>query len=148
MSKHRPPETEKDLIRAFDVLFSAVEPESTEEIEALLRAEGLDPKELAAQGRALVDEAIAKSPYNWRNRAPQERRRAGEKYGEIESAFPKTREAILSAISDFKLRMPEQYSLATAQYRNLEDVSDDDLQTLLGDLMYIWSQPSQGESNG
>jgi len=64
----RPIETGEDLVRAFADLFDEIEPETPEEIDAVLREAGYDPDEVGARMEAVAERALVDSPLNWRTR--------------------------------------------------------------------------------
>ena len=69
MDKRHPPATEEELVHANADLFNEVEPETPEEIDAVLREGGHDPDSIAARMKSIAECALARSPLNWRNRA-------------------------------------------------------------------------------
>jgi hypothetical protein len=69
MNKRRPPATEEELVHAFADLFDEVEPETPEEVDAVLREVGHDPDTIAARMKSIAERALARSPLN---RAQQE----------------------------------------------------------------------------
>jgi len=54
----RPIETSEDLVRAFADLFDEIEPETPEEIDAVLREAGYDPDEVGARMKAVAERAL------------------------------------------------------------------------------------------
>ena len=72
MDKRHPPATEEELVHANADLFNEVEPETPEEIDAVLREGGHDPDSIAARMKSIAERALARSPLNWRNRAQLE----------------------------------------------------------------------------
>ncbi len=58
----RPRETEEEVLIAILQLLNGPEPQTPEEVDAYLRAEGYDPEKLAARGKAIAEKAMANSP--------------------------------------------------------------------------------------
>lgn len=55
-------DTDEELLAAIILLLDGHPPETPEEIDAYLRAEGYDPDEVAARGKAIAEKAIANLP--------------------------------------------------------------------------------------
>ena len=147
MSIRKPPESEQDILNAFADLFDEIQPETSEEIDTILIEAGFEPEQVAANMQALAEKALGESPLNWRKQASRKRQQAEQGLRELESTIPTNRTDILTAFKDFAKRRPEQYRLAMLQFRNLEEASDKDLQTLLAELIYLESRQSQDQSD-
>ena len=50
--------THEEMLRAIYTLFTSLEPETEEEVDAILVAAGYDPVELAEKGRAIADQVF------------------------------------------------------------------------------------------
>lgn len=129
------PSTDKEIVAAFDTLFNEISiPTEEDEIDQELREAGYDPDAIAQQMAALAAAALADSPYNWRRRAQdaiQVEKAAREAFS---ITPPRERPALISAIRNL---VTSTGGNAMAAYRNLEEVSDEDLQTLLADLKFL-----------
>jgi hypothetical protein len=137
MKKRKPVQTSEELIRAFADLFDEIEPETPAEIDAMLREAGYDPDEIGAQMKAVAEQALANSPLNWRNRAPQEMAEEQARFDKAESTSPRNRTDMIKAIQQLLAGRSEQ---ALAHFRNLESASDDDLASMLAELEFLASQ--------
>jgi len=131
VSKRRRIETEKDLVLAFADLFDEIGPGAPEEMDAELREVGFDLDEVTARVLTVVKRTLADSPLNWRNRS-----RELEKQRSSRASFALFRQRTREE-NEATLR-----KLAPAFYRNLNEISDDDLASLLADLEYLdtWEQ--------
>ena len=149
MSKRKPLETEEELEEALDKLFDEIPPpETPEEVDETLREAGYDPEAIAAQMKAFAEQALANSPLNWRNRAPQEIEAGRSRLAEFLSNTPKNRDDLVQAIRQQLSQLGGQAAYA---HRNLEleTASDEDLAGWLADLQYLASQQdTPDEENG
>ena len=137
MSTRKGPRNDQEFVEAFEHLLYDHEPETDEEVDAFLRSEGVDPEVIAANGRAFVEKALALSPLNWRNHAA-DRQKAQEELEAHEVSSILSRDALLAAINKIMSGLnPRQFAQASVQYRNLEEVSDEDLRSLLAELEYL-----------
>jgi len=143
MPNRKPPATDKDLIHAITDSFNEVEPDSPEEINAILREAGYDPDQVARQMKAVAERALRESPFNWRERA-QEMEDAKSRLIAFAPALPTNRAEIINAIKELVAKLGSGKSeLAMAQYRNLESASDEDLASLLRQMRYLAAQENQ-----
>ena len=140
MGETRPPETSKDLVEAFASLFDEVEPETPEEIDAVLREAGHDPREVATRMKAIAEKAIADSPLNWRERAKKDLPVALARLRQLSSTVTRERSEIVKAIQELIAQLGAEGQPAYAHFRNLDTVSDEDLASLLADIEYLSSQ--------
>lgn len=60
MLSRTPPTSDEELVRIFDHLFEQTEPETAEEVDAVLREAGYDPDELAARIDQVAQAALAR----------------------------------------------------------------------------------------
>lgn len=133
------PKTEAALLGRLVDLFDEEGPTTTDEIDAELRAAGIDPADLRASTEALVDAAIKASPFNWRNRAASERA-AAEREFSLSSGPPKApRSEIVAEIRKILERLPALGSTPLVQVhcRNFEKATDEDLAGLLAELRFL-----------
>lgn len=136
MTDQREPVDSDEFVKRVAALFDAIGPETEEELDATLRALGLDPKEIGARGRRVAETAIAQSPHNWRQRAPAALEEARKKIDTPNRRGPINRADVTVAIQGLVGRLGKQ---ATAHYRNLEEASDSDLADLLDELQLLVS---------
>ena len=143
MKKRKSIETSEDLVRAFADLFDEVEPDTPEEIDAVLREAGYDPDEIGVRMKAAAEKALANSPLNWRNRAQKELEDEQTRIARFTTARPGNRAGLIEAIKRLAGQVPGQVAYA---YRSLALMTDEDLASLLSDLEYLASQKDgQGE---
>ena len=140
MTKRKPPESSEELVSAFADLFNEVEPETSEEIDAVLHEAGYDPDEVASRMRAVAQQAIAESPLNWRNRV-DELQEERDRLASFSPPLVLPREDLLKEIQSILGRIASgQARTIMAYYRNLDEVTNEDLASLLVDLQYLDSQ--------
>ena len=143
MKKRKSIETGDDLVRAFADLFDEVEPETSEEIDTVLREAGYDPDEVAVQIRSAAEQALASSPLNWRIRAQEELENERARFERIAMTSLDDREDIISAIQRLLAQLGNRARPACTHFRNFESATYEDLASLLSELEYLASQ--QGE---
>lgn len=137
MKKRKSIETSEGLVRAFADLFDEVEPDTPEEIDAVLREAGYDPDEIGVRMKAAAEKALTESPLNWRSRAPKELENERTRIGQVRTTLPGNRAGIIEAIKWLIEQGGNQVAYA---YRNLEAMTGEDLASLLSDLEYLASQ--------
>lgn len=143
MPNRKPPATDQDLIRAITDSFNEVEPDSPEEVDAILQEAGFDPDKVGSEIKAVAERALKESPLNWRERA-QEMEDAKVRLTAFTLAIPTSRSDIINAIKELVAKLGSGKSeLAMAQYRNFENASDEDLASLLRQLQYLSTQADQ-----
>ncbi len=145
MPKGQPPKTDEEFISVLADLFDSIEPESPEEIDAVLLEAGYDPDEVLARMLDAAQQAIAESPLNWRNAGDRLERERGT-LASSAAASPATQEALIAAIKQILqglVSIPP--AVAGTFYRNLDEVSDDDLASTLADLRYLEAQQRNGQ---
>ena len=149
MTERRSMGTYEELTRVLADLFDEVGPDTPEEVDAVLVEAGYDPDEVGRQMQAIAEQAMANSPVNWRNRAQQELAAERARYERTASTPSGSREDMISGIRHLISQMGQRPSQVFAYHRNLEDMSDEDLASLLSDLEYLSSQqPGQDVESG
>lgn len=137
MNKRQPPATEEELVHAFADLFNEVEPETPEEIDAVLREGGHDPDTIAARMKSIAERALARSPLNWRNRAQREVEAERSKLDKVTPIVRRGRGEMITDIQQLLSRL-QAHQLAPAHaYRNFDQATDEDLASLLAELEYL-----------
>ncbi len=140
MKDRKAPQTDEELVQKLADLFEGAGPEPPEEVDAALREFGYDPEALAVHMRAVAERAIAESPLNWRNRAP-ELAKERSLLGSFARPLGESREELARKIRDLTSRLgPARLQLA---YRDLESLTDDDLASLLADLEFLSTSQRQ-----
>lgn len=142
MQDPKPPTTEADLLRAAADLFDAVEAESPEDADTVLRAAGLDPTAVASRILDAVRKAAEQSSLNWRNQE-QAMLRERSRLEAVGSPKATTRQNLIAAIQRLASvggRRTQELILA---HRNLEQATDEDLATLLTELEYLAGNTDQ-----
>lgn len=147
MTKKKPLETSEEFANTLADLFNETEPETPEEIEAILREAGYDPAQLAIEMQAFAEQALKNSPLNWRNRAQQELTAARSHFESTLSRVSRSRSELIDAIQQLLQQVGSQSQPALAHFRNFEAATDDDLASMLEELEYLKSQ-QQGQDKG
>jgi len=145
MTGRRPPKTDEELVRVFDYLFDQTEPQTPEEVDAVLREAGCDPGEVAARMDEVAQRALAESPLNWRNRARAQHEEAVAQLKSSLSSARGNRTEVLAAIEQVLTQLaPKQRESLTAHFRSLDQATDADLASLLGELEYLLTKGPEG----
>ena len=133
------PKTEAALLGRLVDLFDEEGPTTTDEIDAELRAAGIDPVELRASTDVVVEAAAKASPYHWRNRAAQERAAAEREFSQSSVPMKAPRNEIVAEIRKILGRLPALGSAPLVQVhcRNFEKSTDEDLASLLAELRFL-----------
>ena len=148
MKPRKSPATDEELVNAFTDLFNEVEPETEDEIDAVLRQAGYDPEAVAVRMRQVADRAIEKSPLNWRNRFSTELETEKTRLAALRSSVHMSREEILEAIRNKVTRLGGKINQLGFAHRNFDMASDDDLRSLLSELDYLEANQQTGKSDG
>ncbi len=143
MKKRKPLETDIELAQALDKLFDEISlPETPEDIDAFLREAGYDPDEVATNMQLNVEQALANSPLNWRNREQTLQEEKHKSDATPLTSLP-TKAELLQTLQQLFTRQPE---LAT-HFRNFETMSANDLADLVKDIEYLSSQQNKEGEN-
>ena len=144
MSKRKPPETDAELLAAFADLFDEIEIESDEEASQVLRAAGYDLDELDKEIRAIVKEAAASSPLNWRNKQSQISI-SKERFNSIRRRLLSRSEMVATAGA--LIEQISQSQVPATYYRNFEEMTDEDLATWLIELTFLIDDSNLDENS-
>lgn len=136
--------TDQEKLAAFiEALGDSVLESTDDEIIEELRLAGIDPDAEAVRLKAKMlatvsafrQRALAAARAGYRNRLEQMQRKT--------YAIPKTPEARRELFS-FVIRQPQYAEYVTAQYRDLENLTDSDIETYLQDLAELGILPKAG----
>lgn len=136
MNRRRSPQTDEELVRSFLNLFDEVVPDSPEDVDEFLRESGYDPDDIGARIQAVAKKALKDSPLNWRKRAGHELRQVRDRLENFAPGQKEGRTEIITAIQEFVV----QHGLATANFRNMEQATEEDLASLLFELEFLIDQ--------
>lgn len=136
MNKRRSPQTDEELLQAFLDLFDEVVPDSPEDVDDFLRESGYDPEKVGARMQVVAKKALENSPLNWRNRAGHELRQVRDRLENFVPGLKEGRTEIITAIQELMV----QHRLATTNFRNLEEATEEDLASLLCELEFLIDQ--------
>jgi hypothetical protein len=141
-----PPQNDDEILEAFADLLDHVRPETPEEVRAILLEAGLDPDEIVAEGRQLIQDGLANSPYNWRNA----QKKLAQARADLESSalnLPLSREEIIAALRELLTHPRVQSVGAHFRSQNLSDMPDEEIASLYQELRYLVDQDSQDAGN-
>lgn len=143
MNKRKPIETEQELLNALESFFcDDIEDQPIENIDAELQALGFDANEIGNRLGNFARESLENSMLNWRNKS-REIEAAKEKLNHsripgIEGLDrPDLINAIQQALSNLGNRKPNMIPVFN---RNFQEVSDNDLRSLLEQLNHLAQQ--------
>jgi hypothetical protein len=138
---------EEKILHAFADLLDDVIPENIDEIEALLREVDLDPKQIEAETRTLIEEVRASTPLDWRNKR-SEIKTVVDKHEKLKNQIPADRQGMMQLLS--KLISPSRSRTRgiTAHFRNQkpEEMTDEELQSFLQDILFTMGDSEQGDN--
>jgi len=143
MTERKPIRSEEELAEVFDQLFSEIpSPQSQAEIDEYIREAGIDPDEFGLQIKKLAYEALRTSPLNWRNQLTKaEIKEARAQLGKVKKITTQDRRKLLEIIDNVleKINISNP-NLAPVHYRNKSELSEEDLTSLLQELVFIAEQ--------
>ncbi|KAA3642042.1 MAG: hypothetical protein DWQ07_25955 [Chloroflexi bacterium] len=143
MTERKPIRSEEELAEAFDQLFSEIpSPQSQEEINDFIREAGINPDEFGVQIKELAVKALQTSPYNWRNKQAQaEIEEAGVQIDKIEKIGNADRLKLLDMIDNIVNKIKDSNpQFVPVHYRNKLELPEEDLASLLQELVFIAKQ--------
>ena len=117
----------------FDALAESICNESDGELLEDLRQEGVDPEAEANRLKDMMLDTLKAFQQRGLVSAQEGYRRRVEQLEKKKYPIPESRQAQRSLLS-FVLQQPQYAGLVTAQYRDLKDLSDEDIETCLEDL--------------
>lgn len=141
MDRRSDSKSEEDVLRAFADLFDETLEEDPDDIDNALRQFGYDPAAIGKAMKAAAEQALQKSPLDWRNRAREDIERERAQIDSFTAPLAAGREKLLTWISDLLEQVKQQHGQqAVAHFRNLEEVTDEDLADLAAELQYLLSR--------
>ena len=139
-SDSRIPQNDDEILEAFADLLSEVVPEEPAEIDALLKAAGLDPTQIEEEAAAFI---VEMRRLDWRNRRA-EMEQVRKQYDVAGTGLPTDRPSLLELLRQVLSSSPST-GRVHAQFRNrsLEELSDEDLRSLIQDIRFITDERSE-----
>lgn len=144
MKNNKRIETEIELLQALEKFL--FEEDLIEDVDKDLKDLGYDLDELEKKGREIANVSIANSPFNWRNKSKKEIEVA--KINLHKNPIDKSldRESVVERIQNLLLILgTKKINNVTANFRNLENVSHNDLVNMLEQLEFLASDHLRGE---
>ena len=140
--------TESEKLEAmFDALGESICNESDEEILEDLRQEGIDPEAEAARLRTMMLDTVKAFQQRRLIVAREGYRRRVEQLEKKKYPIPESAQE-RRALFSFALQQPQCARLVTAQYRELKDLTDDDIETYLEDLAELGVLDELNQTDG
>lgn len=152
MTQRKPPESASEFLDGLVELFTNLPDRTTEEIEEDLREEGIDTESSVRQTQELVRQRLEAQRLGWLERARLRRSADIERLSRIQpsrtiATLGELKQKVESILSgQFSLGASE-YAHAHLHHRNLDDVPENDLRTLVDDLerLKLLTQPSDDD---
>lgn len=138
MDKNKSPKNDKDIAREFERLFNTIpEPTTDDEIFETLQDYGYDPKELRIKGEKFATDLISK---NWRFVTSEEIEGKARKISEIPLRVELSKEKLLGAIQKISEALSTKFSQPSLAFRNLDNLTEQDLASILQELEFEASE--------
>ena len=147
MNDIKPPGSSSELLDCLTDFLAESSELTNEEIKEDLRAKGVDPEKVVQRVKNLVESKLEERRLAWLKRARTERLAVLEKLKSVKSStFSGTLEELKGkAIAILSGQFGQEASMhAQVYFRNPEDVTENDLRSLLDDLeaLDLLTQPS------
>lgn len=134
MDENRSKRTDLEIANEFDRLFNEIpEPETDEEVRALLVEAGYDFEILKTQGAELVNNLIAN---DWRFVSTEEIDDVAARIDEVPVRKEWNRNQLTAAIQKISTALASGGKQPSLAFRNQEELTDSDLATILQELEY------------
>lgn len=134
MDENRSKRTDLEITNEFDHLFDEIpEPETNEEVQAFLIESGYDPETLRTQGVEFVSNLMAN---DWRFVSTEEIDDAAAKIDEVPLRKEWNRDQLTTMIQKLSAALAFGGKQPSLAFRNLEELTDSDLATILQELEY------------
>jgi len=134
MDENKSRRTDLEIANEFDRLFNEIpEPETDEEIRAFLVEAGYNFEILKSQGAELVSNLIAS---NWRFVSTEEIDDVAARIDEVPIRKDWNRNQLTAAIQKISTALALGGRQPSLAFRNLEELTDGDLATILQELEY------------
>jgi len=125
--------TNKKDERVFDALIRSAENLTDDEVEAEYRGDGEDLPAVASRVRGTLLAAVAEHQSRERDRIRRERSKSLNDLGVFRRQLPSTPERRRQQLRSALKENPE----ATAQFRNLDEMTDEDVESALTQLAFL-----------
>lgn len=129
--------TNKKDEHVFDALIRSAENLTDDEVEAEYREDGEDLHTVAGRVRGTLLAAVAEHQSRERDRIRRERSKSLNDLGVFRSQLPSTSEGRRQRLRGALKRNPGARSEVTAQFRNLDEMTDEDVESALTQLAFL-----------
>lgn len=144
MSERKQPQSYKELIEILAQLIRDDEPKTKVELDERIRDMGYEPAQVVAEMRARLNQALDQSPLNWRNKQSQ-LEQAKTDLQNTNIPLQRTRAEKEARLQQL-IRKHESRGAALA-FRNLHELSDDDLDHYLAQAEYLDAQQTRKDDS-
>lgn len=139
MPDRKPPESASEFLDGLVELFTNLPDRTMEELEEDLREEGVDPETFAQRVRELVESELEEQRLAWFEHARQGRGAALERLREVQpsstlSTLKEVKQKVKAVLAGQYGPDASEFAYAQLHHRNLDDVTESDLRSLLDDL--------------
>lgn len=130
------PETASQFLDRLTELLASLPDRSLEELKEDLRAQGIDPERVVERVERLVLSKLNEYRLRWQEQARRERRAILERLPDFTAKLPATRPELERTLAEIISRLwgPGAEAYAQAYFRKLDQVTENDLRSLLEDL--------------
>jgi len=147
--KRRIANTASEYLDNLADFFADFEGLSQEELKEELRAEGINPDELISKVNRLVKSKLKEAKVTWRELARAKREVLLKRIGLAEYKMPESLSALKERIKEMLSGAygDKVQNYAQLHFRNLEEITEEDLRTFYEDLMKLKSLEERSEKN-
>ncbi len=129
--------TNKKDQNVFDALIRSAENLTDEQVESEYREDGEGLDEVAGRVRGTLLAAVAEHQGRERDRIRRERSKSLNELGVFRSQLPSTPERRRQRLRRALRQNPEARTEVTAQFRNLDEMTDKDVESALTQLAFL-----------
>ncbi len=135
MAKEKEPRTASEFLDRLSEFLTDRPEESAEELRERLRNEGVDPDRVTERIRQLVATRSKEIRLGWQEKARQEREAAAERLKDVRGVGGQSRREIIERIRAMLTgQAGPRPALGQAYFRKIEEMTENDLRSLLDDL--------------
>ncbi len=129
-------ETDSELLDNLTAFLEDFENLSEEELTQELRDEGIDPEQLLTKSRVIIKSKLKDAKLSWKKSALERRQSLLEQMSSFKHSIPKSIEDVRNEIKALLTGGYGTKAQAQAQafFRNLDEVTDEDLKSFYEDL--------------
>ena len=136
MTDRKPPENATEFLDRLTELLASVPDRSLEELREDLRARGIDPERVVERVERLVQSKLNEYRLRWQEQARRERLAMLERLRDVTAKLPAPQPELEGRLAEIVSGLwgPRAEAYAQAYFRKLDQVTENDLRSLLEDL--------------